>query len=231
MREARLMIFGEGLRVPDAALPTDWIDAACDGDPGTVGSLVSCQFEAHLRIWPPPDTDEFWEELAELYRRVASAAERHTSTPDGAWFAIWDGHGWLNTTTHVAWARPAADEEERRARVAYGERLRQEDRERHALVRAALAGIPTIDRPHRRYHVVSGPVRAVSDLREPGGDSWLNPDLWWPEDRAWFVATDVDFWSLYLGGTAGFAADVIAAVPDGIRVEPVALDAVLETED
>ena len=30
---------------------------------------------------------------------------------------------------------------------------------------------------------------------------WRNPDLFWPDDRRWFIATDVDFWSLYIGGS------------------------------
>jgi hypothetical protein len=44
----------------------------------------------------------------------------------------------------------------------------------------------------------------VTELRHPDGDGWRNPDLFWPQDQGWFVATDVDFWSLYIGGSTGF---------------------------
>ena len=40
------------------------------------------------------------------------------------------------------------------------------------------------------------------------------PDLWWPGDRQWFVATDTDLEWTYLGGSHAFIADVTAALPD-----------------
>lgn len=224
------MVFGEEVNVPVAAPDVGWIDDACRTPWGTVGGFVPNDFEAHLRIWPPPDTDDFGADYAELHRLVASVGERHTSTPSEATFAIWDGHGFHTRTTSVAWARAPVDEAERQAREAERGRLRDEDRRRNAAVRAAMARVPTIELPGRRYHVVSGPVAAVVDLREPDGTSWHNPDLWWPHDRAWFVATDVDFWSLYVGGSATFATDLMTAAPDGTRVEPVDLDAELEIE-
>ena len=36
----------------------------------------------------------------------------------------------------------------------------------------------------------------------------LNPDLFWPTDRSWFAATDVDFWSLYVGGSTAFTSEL-----------------------
>jgi hypothetical protein len=45
-------------------------------------------------------------------------------------------------------------------------------------------------------YLVTGAVSAVTDLRQPDSSDWRNPDLFWPDDRRWFVATDVDFWSL-----------------------------------
>jgi hypothetical protein len=33
-------------------------------------------------------------------------------------------------------------------------------------------------------------------------DGWFqSPSLWWPEDRSWFVHTEVDGMSTYLGGS------------------------------
>ena len=82
-----------------------------------------------------------------------------------------------------------------------------------------LAGVTRFDRDLRNYHLASGPVSAVTELREPGprGD-WLRPDLFWPDDRRWFVATDVDFWSLYVGGDADFTAELAERVPTATEV-------------
>jgi hypothetical protein len=32
---------------------------------------------------------------------------------------------------------------------------------------------------------------------------WQSPNLWWPDDRAWCVATEIDDHSTYVGGSAG----------------------------
>ena len=86
------------------------------------------------------------------------------------------------------------------------------------------------DRPHRAYYLLEGPVAAVTELRDPGsGGNWRNPDLFWPDDRRWFVATDVDFWSLYVGGDGTFITELARSVPT--HSEPVALDHHLEIED
>jgi hypothetical protein len=40
---------------------------------------------------------------------------------------------------------------------------------------------------------------------------WLHPspNLWWPDDRAWVVATEVDFAWTYVGGTRDLAEAVL----------------------
>ena len=83
--------------------------------------------------------------------------------------------------------------------------------------------------PARAYYLMSGPVAAVTGLRNPGSLKWQNPDLFWPDDHRWFVATDVDFWSLYVGGDDDFIRALVDTVPT--PTETVALDRPLETED
>ena len=54
-------------------------------------------------------------------------------------------------------------------------------------------------------------------LRNPSGTGWLNPDLFW------FVATDVDFWSVHVAGRNRFVEQVAESVPT--RCSAVELDA------
>ena len=56
------------------------------------------------------------------------------------------------------------------------------------------------------------PVGAVASLRDPASGRWRNPDLFWPDGRRWFVATDVDFWSLYVGGDNDLIADLADSI-------------------
>jgi hypothetical protein len=69
--------------------------------------------------------------------------------------------------------------------------------------------------------------RALGELmpRPPAGGSaafcqppaFQSPNLWWPADRAWCVASDIDLPSTYLGGTRA----LVEEVPGDDRLEAV----------
>lgn len=68
-------------------------------------------------------------------------------------------------------------------------------------------GYPRISGPQGRdYWLSGGPLEAARTLRYP-------PGLWWPDDRAWCVATDIDLDSTYVGGGSELIAGLLAA-PD-----------------
>lgn len=75
--------------------------------------------------------------------------------------------------------------------------------------------------PERRYLVTSGPIERALD------DAHQSPNLWWPEDRGWIVATEVDYAWTYIGGTARLAAELLAdprleALPATVADKPFA---------
>lgn len=76
-----------------------------------------------------------------------------------------------------------------------------------------LGQIPRLELPHRSYYLLSGHVSAAAHIEHPGSVDWRNPDLFWPYDQRWFVATDVDFWCLYVAGDQSFVAEVADCVP------------------
>lgn len=224
------MIFGDHVRVPASSAAAAWIGEACRGEWGTVGALVPNDYALHARVRAPSaDHDDWWGEYRSLFAAVAAVGERHTSSSELAWFAVWDGHGWDTSTTHVAVPGPLDEAGFRRLRATQA-RLREEDARRHAAVRAGLAAVPRFHVPHRTYHLLAGPVAAVVAIEEPGSPGrWQRPDLFWPNDRSWFVASDVDFWSLYVGGSERFVTELVEAVPTPAEV--VTLDRRLEVED
>jgi hypothetical protein len=56
---------------------------------------------------------------------------------------------------------------------------------------------PLLALPERPLLLYRGPVAAATALCDPFEQS---PTLWWPEDRAWCVASEVDFHSTYVAG-------------------------------
>jgi hypothetical protein len=72
----------------------------------------------------------------------------------------------------------------------------------------------------RDYFLLEGPLDAVLELGELLADSVFlaqPPNLFWPDDRAWCGATEIDHDSTYLGGSA----DLIDAVVADDRLEAV----------
>ena len=52
----------------------------------------------------------------------------------------------------------------------------------------------------RRYILYSGPLAAILLLR--WSRYFQSPSLWWPDDRAWFVSTEIDDCSTFVAGSA-----------------------------
>ncbi|MGH2477478.1 MAG: hypothetical protein ACRDIL_19665, partial [Candidatus Limnocylindrales bacterium] len=193
------MIFGDCVEPAATVAPAAWIARARRGAWGTVGALVPNQFPVFLRVRAPDPGEDWWAAYRALFEIVASVGERHTSSPDKAWFAVWEGHGFDTATTHIARQGPL-DDATRAALDQERSRLREEDDRRNGAIRTALSQIPRFELPHRTYYLMGGPVSAATELDDPASVvGWRHPDLFWPDDRRWFVATDVDFWSLYIG--------------------------------
>ena len=223
-------MFGDALMPAATTAAAVWIAPALRGSMGTVGALVPDSFSSVLRIHaPPPIPGDWWTTYRDMYARVAEIGAQHTSSVDRAWFAVWEGHGFATAETRLAWTDPAADDAERHEREAARAQLRDDDRRRNAAISAGLGAIPIFDLPNRTYYLMEGPVSAVVGLRDPASGDWRNPDLFWPDDRRWFVATDVDFWSLYVGGDSDLIADLAASV--ATPTEAVTLSYQLEIED
>jgi hypothetical protein len=224
------MIFGDRVQVPASGSAAEWIGAQCRGRWWTVGWFVPNDYETYVRVRAPgPDLEDWWAAYRALFEAVATVGSRHTATPDRAWFAVWEGYGWDTSTSHVA-AQGPLDDAARRALREEQARLREEDTRRHAMVRAGLADVPRFELPNRTYHLLAGPVAAVTEIEVPGSPGrWQRPDLFWPDDHSWFVATDVDFWSLYIGGDPRFIVELTDVVPT--RADFVTPEHPLESED
>lgn len=84
-----------------------------------------------------------------------------------------------------------------------------------------LEALPHFELPHRRYYLGTAAAGAASRIHAVAHP--CPPDLWWPEDRSWFVATDTDLSWTYLGADGLVCEAVQAALP--WRAQPVAWSA------
>lgn len=65
---------------------------------------------------------------------------------------------------------------------------------------------PRLRLPGRDYILLRGPLEAATrplwEIVDHGWGRYQSPNLWWPDDRAWVVGTEIDFAWTYVGGTA-----------------------------
>ena len=57
--------------------------------------------------------------------------------------------------------------------------------------------------PHRDHLLFRGPLDAVMSFVEERMDPFWgqSPSIWWPQDRAWCITTDVDLFDTFVGGS------------------------------
>lgn len=137
--------------------------------------------------WVP--TEGGWSE--EEVRVVVSLLSELTTTPLGCWFAMWSGWGEISggTSSLSPVDRPTS-----------GLKLRWRVRPKPRRVRRETALFKTFPLlgGGRSYLLIKGAVDDAS--RFDLGYGFRSPSLWWPEDRAWFVHTEIDALSTYVGG-------------------------------
>ena len=154
-----------------------------------VGSSDPLNFEGSL--WPhgyPDDGNLDPEVLGPLCKVLA----RHTATPDHCFFCLWEGWAWIDRGpyTRGSCAEPIQP-------VFSAEELSR----------------PRVRHPDRDYLLLEGPLTAVLQLGDNPGTSMFDPqspNLFWPNDGAWCVASEIDFDSTLIGGTT----DLVDAIVD-----------------
>jgi hypothetical protein len=174
--------------------------------------------------WGPGDVPE-WDHIVpyeELPEEVAAVLigllSPFTETPDECWFALWDGYGSLGPSSSIT---VEVDQLGHR-------RIVEDTREEAEKFRFELDKIPRVRTlrvdpsglPAREYLLFRGPLRALADFRFR--DWWQPPNIWWPHDRAWCVATEVDGYDTFVGGSTA-CVDAVLTSPD-LEALPVELD-------
>ena len=78
--------------------------------------------------------------------------------------------------------------------------------------------------PGRKYLLFRGPIEGVLTFLTGERPFWGDtPNIWWPADRAWCVATDIDLYDTYVGGSEE-CIEAILSNPE-LEALPATLDA------
>jgi hypothetical protein len=140
---------------------------------------------------PPPEGNL----PAELLRVLCATLADHTSAGACCWFCLWDGYGWLHGSPSVAIMGS-------RGQLAVPPAFPPE----------VLDG-PRVRLPGRDYILFAGQLAAAPELGERGplgGFIPQSPNLFWPQDHAWCVASEIDLYCTLVAGSEALAATLVA---------------------
>ena len=116
-----------------------------------------------------------------------------TTTPESCYLGYWEGYGYFpgGMTRFLGHEPGLLSSIEDMVHHLWG-RLRPST--------DPLAGVPRLTGQHRNYLLFAGSLDMAPALSRypPWGQS---PSLWWPQDRAWCVATEVDLYDTFVGGS------------------------------
>lgn len=166
-------------------------------------------------------TDDGWTigpaQEGHLDTTVLAALTQHlgraTTTPTDLIAAVWDGWGDLaagSSSATFSFGEPTADEIKEQQRRALEERLRR------ARIAEASTG-PRFAWPGRDFQLMSVTLDLFAD------PAWLDtvsidtypasghtPQMLWPEDHAWVLASEIDWDATIIAGSRALVAGVIA---------------------
>jgi hypothetical protein len=203
--------------IADDARPADWVVDGVRGFAESVLSLVPAGFPSYVRVFHPvrlsqpaqPSHDGVtWAELAAANgKRVHAGMQLNAIGAD-----LGDLTNWASGTLAPDLASILV--------TALARHTRTPDRCYFAVwegfggLSRDVALAPTFTLPNRRYHLLAGPVDAarvsvLGDMRDQ------SPNIWWPEDRGWCVATEIDLQSTYVGCSAECLSEITSL--DGVE--------------
>jgi hypothetical protein len=145
--------------------------------------------------------------------RLCDVLAGHTGSAGRCWFCVGDGYGQTSgpqaTVTFTAEDDSIADTAEPEPELILPPEFPPE----------VIDG-PRVRLPQRDYLLLEGPLDAAGEVAM--GIFPQSPNLFWPDDRSWCVATEIDLDSSYLGGSAALVRDVLA--DDRLEAVPVSVD-------
>lgn len=208
--------------VPAAdAAPADWIVDALQTFGESAHSIVPACFSSYLRIFHPAARTEEGGELRPVRWDEIALANGTTANPAMQFPAITRDSRFVHESQPGIYDDPpsegSAPAEVVGALVTVLARHTTSPQrcwfawwDGFGYMRADFTGAAEFRLPGREYHLLGGPIEAAIESALPQSYTNQSPNIWWPDDRTWCVATEIDFNTTYVGCSDACRDDILA---------------------
>jgi hypothetical protein len=156
-----------------------------------VGSRDAVNMAGSLWYGPNPQLGNL---VPELLGPLCELLGKHTAAAEDCLFCLWEGHGWIDRApTSLRFDRVGVV---RKKLPPLGPAFSADELSR-----------PRVELPHRSYLLLTGALPAALEIG--WGPFRQSPNLFWPADRAWCAASELDFDSTLVGGTAALIESIL----------------------
>lgn len=199
------------LEYVDDATPARWIADRLHPFAQDAGAIVPPGFEAYARIFHPATQSAGVRQRPVTWREIAVANGRvhHSEMQFGALVGrsalerrsqpgLWDG---FPKTGSLPLELAQVLVQVLRGHTSTPSRCWFAAWEGWGGWGGGMKGRPTFTIPGRGYYLAAGPLTAALDTVGVPAPFYQSASLWWPNDQAWCVATEVDFDWTYVGGS------------------------------
>ncbi|MET1051079.1 MAG: hypothetical protein ABWX65_00430 [Mycetocola sp.] len=163
---------------------------------------------------------------------ASAVLARHTETPDAGIAAIWDGWGGLLNSVLLEEADGLAFDD----RVAGVDLRAVHPPDPHVgsgILSPEISSGPLFDlhgHTGRHYVLFEAGATDFADVAWPERAPWVDHVMWahspnilWPDDHAWLLATEIDFDSTLIAGSTALIRELVQT--PGLEVLPIRTDA------
>ena len=171
------------------------------------------QFHAISRSFSSASGSDFLQNISapengnlppDLLMALCEVLGRHTGTEKSCWFCLWDGYGWLyHSPPEATLVFNAPGDVVNDISYSFV---------RPPFAPEVLHGLK-LNLPFRSYLLLEGPLDAALDLGwNITQESFVpqSPNLFWPQDHAWCVASEVDLFCTLVAGSEALAETLMA---------------------
>lgn len=191
--------------------------------PITIGIVIPKGFESYVLVRHTGVGDHHGGLGNESLETLEEILSKFTIASEECFFALWEGYGWMHPGS-IATFKPLRHPKLygffRPISIRFGaRRIRRRIRTQvqsldHLESHTLPEGIMKSERfklPNREYLLMCGPLSEAKKIGWTFSDSFQpqSPNLLWPRDRGWILATEIDFNVTLIGGSESLVATIM----------------------